>query len=336
MVLNKHVFLALTTAAYAAVVIVTFDALYDSAGIPYIALVGLCGWFYGIRAGLFATIPYTLLNAALVFFVSSHPRDVLLACNPVGILVAMSIGGATGALKDSCDKLDTLRSSLTLRVIEATSKLDKLTRQLIENDEQERIQIGQDLHDGVGQYLTGMLLHSEAMSLSLNEAGRSESGLAEWMTRRVQKNIQAVRQLSRSLLPIQFSETNLETALSEMVAFFSEFSSVDINLTCQGNSTHIPIPTAQHLHRITHEALYRAIFKHKVTVVDITLITGQGNCRTIVNGSGAPRYIHPFTDLISKVMKYRIESVGGNQIFTVLANDGFRLECSVSFKEESA
>jgi len=332
---NKYVFVIAATTVYSAVFIATYDALYDSAMILSIALIGLCGWFYGIRAGLFSILPYTLLNAAILFAVSGHPHGMLLACNPLGIVLAMVIAIATGSLKDSCDKLNSLQSSLASRVDKATVELDTLARQLIEKDEQERIQIGQDLHDSVGQYLTGMLLHCEALSLNLREAKRVEADLAERMTCRVQKNIQTVRQLSRSLLPIQFLETNIESALGEMVSYFNGFSTTNIHLTCHGNSTHIPIPTAQHLYRITHEAIYRSICKHKATDVDVKLISGRHGCRTIVKSSGTPRHLPLSPDLISEVIKYRMRAIGGKQSFTALAKGGFRLEFSANFRTGS-
>lgn len=325
----------LTTAAYSAVFIATFDTLYNSVMILSIALVGLCGWFYGPRMGLFSIIPFTILNTAILFYVSGSSHDILLACNPLGIIIAMCFAIATGLLKNSCDTLASLQTSLTSRVDEATTELDKLARKLIDNDEQERIQIGQDLHDGVGQYLTSMLLHSEALSLSLKEAGRSEAGLAEWMTRRVQKNIQTVRQLSRSLLPIQFLETNLETALGEMVAYFSGCSAANIDLTCHGNSAQIPIPTAQHLHRITHEAIYHVLCKYKATDVEIRLTTGRHRCRAVIKGDNTPRRTLFPPDPVSGVMKYRIRAIGGQQAFTTLPKGGFRLEYSAHFKEKT-
>jgi nitrate/nitrite-specific signal transduction histidine kinase len=143
-----------------------------------------------------------------------------------------------------------------------------------------------------------------------------------------------VRQLSRSLLPIQLLETNIEAALGEMVAYFSEFSTASIHLRCHGNSTNIPTPTAQHLYRITHEAIYRAVYKHKAADVDIKLITGTHNFRTVIIGSGTPRHTPLAPDLVSAVMKYRIRTMGGQQTFTVLKGGGFKLECSTMFREE--
>lgn len=320
----------MVVSVYAAAFIATFDELYDSVEISSVALIGLCGWFYGIRIGLFSIIPFVLLNTAILYLVSGEPGDILLTYNPVGIIIAMIATLVTGSMRESQDKLNKLRDTLASRVDEATAELDELAQQLIENDEQERVRIGQDLHDGVGQYLTCMLLHSEALSLRLREAGRVEADLAEWMTRRVQNNIQTVRQLSRSLLPIRFTETNLETALDEMVAYFNDVSSAEIRLNCRGNSTNIPIPTAQHLYRITHETVCRAIYKHKATNMNIELITGRSNCRTMIKGK-IPRQTVCSHDLISEVMKFRIKAIGGKQTCVALAKSGFRLKCSADF-----
>jgi signal transduction histidine kinase len=333
-IFNKHVFLALVVIIYAAAFIATFDELYDSVEISSIALVGLCGWFYGYRIGFFSVIFFVLLNTAILYFVSGKLYDILLTYNPVGIIMAMLLAICMGLLKESCDKLSYLRSSLESRIDESTAKLDELARQLIENDERERIQIGQDIHDGVGQYLTSMLLRCEALSLSLRKDKRVEADLAEWMTQRVQKNIVTVRRLSRSLLPIKFTETNLETALGEMTAYFNEVSTAHITLTYPESSMVIPLPAAQQLYRVTHETIYLAIYKLKATAVDIRLATDQHNCRIRIKGSGTQSILHP-SDLVSGVMKYRIRTIGGKLALTALTGNGFQLDCSADFKEEA-
>ncbi|RKX42478.1 MAG: hypothetical protein DRP64_09770 [Verrucomicrobia bacterium] len=335
MAFNKHVFLTLATTVYTVAFIATFDELRHSVMISSMALVGLCGWFYGLRTGLLSIIPCLLLNTAILFFVSGQPCDILQTYNPLGIILCIITACAAGSLKESYEELSAAQSSLALHVDEATSELDNLARQLIENDEQERIQIGQDLHDGVGQYLTSMLLHCEALSLKLREAKRVEADLAEWMTRRIHTNIQTVRQLSRSLLPIQFTETTLETALDEMAAYFNDVSTANIRLKGRGNSSDIPISTAQHLYRVMHEATFRAIYEQKARKVDIKLVTGRHHCRIRVKGSEISRQSPFSSGSISEVMKYRIRAIGGKLAFTELAKGRFRLECSANFKTEA-
>jgi len=332
---NKHVFLGLAVAFYAVAFVATFDTLRDSVEISAIALIGLFGWFYGTRTGLLLIVPFILLNTTILCLVSGKGCDILLTYNPLGIALAIIAAWVAGSLKKAQDQLNETKASLAERVDKATAELDDLARKLIENDEQGQIQIGQDLHDGVGQYLTGMLLHSEALSLQLREAGRVEADLAEWMTRRVQKNIQIVRQLSRALLPIEFTQMSLETALDEMVAYFGHVSTANIELESSGDSTDIPSPTAQHLYRIAHEATDRAIHKHKATNIVVRLSVGEHRCwLEIEGGKIAPNTIPP-PKPVSEVMKYRIRAIGGKQAFKTLPEGGFVLECSARFDGET-
>jgi len=332
---NKHVFLGLAVAVYVVAFVATFDTLSDSVEISSIALIGLFGWFYGTRVGLLAIVPFILLNTSILCLVSGKSCDILLTYNPLGIALGAIAAWVSGSLRKSQNQLNETRDSLSERVDKATAELDELAWKLIENDEQERIQIGQDLHDGVGQYLTGMLLHSEALSLQLREAGRVEADLAEWMTRRVRKNIQIVRQLSRALLPIEFTEISLETAMDEMVSYFGHVSPANIELEGSGDSTDIPSTMAQHLYRIAHEATDRAIRRHRATNVVIRLVVGEHNFRFEIEGSKiAPTKTTPPSKFVSEVMKYRIRAIGGEQVFTSLPDGGFRLECSARFGGE--
>lgn len=330
--MNKHVFIAIASVVYATLFIATFHRLYDSMMILSFAMIGLCGWLYGIRIGVVSVFLYALLNSAILFFMAEQPQEIMLTWNPLALVLSVIFAMATGSLKNSYDQLQVLRTSLSSRFDEATRELEKLASELIENDEEERIQIGQALHDGVGQYLTSMLLHCEALNISLKEAGQAEAELATWMTRRVEKNIQMVRQLARSLLPMHFLESNLETALNEMTAYFSDCSSAHIRLTCHGNSSIIPSTLAQHLYRIVHEAVYCALFTHQAAEVDIKLDTGEKNFRTLVQGSGLHHHASLNSDFISEVMKYRFRAMGGQQAFTTLEQDGFRMECAVNFE----
>ena len=320
---------------YAIAFIATFDTYYDSLMISSMVLSGLFGWFYGIRRGVLLSLLIIPLNTAILIVVSGNPSDILQAYNPLGIALGLAFAWAMGSIKESQNRLNELEETLSERVDKATVELSELARQLIETDEQERIQIGQDLHDGVGQYLTGMLLYSEFLSQKLRTANRVEADLAEWMTRRVQKSIQIVRQLSRSLLPIQFMETNLETALDEITAYFTSISITDIKVECQGESMDIPNPTAQHLYRIAHEAVDYAIHKNRATHVTIQLFTEKDGCQISIEGNKTSPQTSIPPDFISEIVKYRIGAIGGKVDFIRQVDGSFRLECSAKFDKEA-
>jgi nitrate/nitrite-specific signal transduction histidine kinase len=143
-----------------------------------------------------------------------------------------------------------------------------------------------------------------------------------------------VRQLSRSLLPIQFSETGLEAALREMTAYFSEFTTAGIALNCCGDSTAVPGMMAHHIHQILHEALYRAICKIKADDISVRLHIVRSRCKVLVRGRIPCSKIPAPDEFVSDIMKYRIGLIGAQHAFTVHSDRGFSLACEAALSTE--
>ena len=333
--MNKHVFMGVVIGIYTALFIATFDRWHDSALISTVALIGLLGWFYGTRIGLLSIAPFILLNTAILFLVSGDLYDILRTYNPTGIILSMVRVVVTGYLHDSRKELKRLKAGLSDRIDDATDELDKLTRQLVDYDEKERITMGQNLHDGVGQYLTGMLLHSEALSSKLREAQHPEADLSERMTQRIRKSMRIIRQLSRSQLPIQLTETTLGDALEEMTSYFSEISALNFRLEHTGNTMDLPVATAQHLYRIAHETICCAIYKYQAKNMEIRLVVREDYCRMKIEATKTTQPPPPLSDLIGKAVKYRVKAIGGKLAIATPSEGGFRLECSTVFGKEA-
>ncbi len=327
--------MGVATGAYAATCIVTFDTYYDSALILSVALAGLLGGLYGPRIGLLTLIPVILLNTVILFLVSGKPEDILLTYNPTGIILSVTFVLVAGYMRESQKKLSQLQANLSNRMHEATAERDKLIQQLITRDENERIRIGQDLHDGVGQYLTGMLLYSEALVLKLSEENHPQTALAEKMTERIQESMQLVRQLSHSQLPLQLAETALETALEDMADYFGEVSLTTLHFKHTGNSQNFSAGTAQHLYRIVHEIIFCAIQKYKAGNVDIRLTVRKSGCTINIVATKMKNPPPSLGNLVSKIAEYRAKTIGSKLTLTTPSEGGFRLKCSTVFKEDA-
>ncbi len=333
--LNKPIFAAVASGAYAILFIATFDVLDDSVLITSVALTGVFGWLYGPRIGLLSVILILLLNTALLFLVSGKSEDILLTYNLTGISFSAIAALTTGFMRASQRKIELLQTSLSDRVDEATGELDRLTQYIIEKDEEERISMGQDLHDGVGQYLTGMLLHCEALSLDLAKTHRTETALAERMTQRIKNSLIVIRRLSRSQLPLRTAETTLAAALEELTTYFDEASSANSRLTHEGDCSNLPPITAKHLYRIVYEAVHRFIYKYRAKNIDIRLITRTHNYVINIEATNFTQNIPDSSELISKVMEYRARTIGGKFVLTPSPEGGFLLECSTISGEKN-
>jgi signal transduction histidine kinase len=220
-------------------------------------------------------------------------------------------------------------------VNEATAELDTLIKKFIEKDEKERIHIGQNIHDGVGQYLTGMLLQSEALARRLKTADHSETLLAERMIQRIKNCMQTIRNLSRSQIPIHFLEIPLSTALNEMVSYLNAVTSTNLQLNLIGSTRRIPPALAQHLFRIVHETITSAIHTYKAKIVDIQFTTQATCCTISVEVSQMPNQGSDFTFPIPEIVQYRAKIIEGKLELSAPPGSNFCLKCSAYFKEET-
>jgi len=93
----------------------------------------------------------------------------------------------------------------------------KLLETKLQAEEEQRAQIGRDLHDGVGQMLAYMQLYIGLVK-SNHQFGDKEIGELE---KTVDKTLQQVRTLSRSLAPPSIRDLGLRDAIVELVESYA-------------------------------------------------------------------------------------------------------------------
>jgi signal transduction histidine kinase len=321
---NKHIVMALVIAIYTIAFILTFERLYDSIQISSIGLIGLVVWFYWMRAGFVAIPGFILLNTLVLWRVSGKPEDILLTYNPLGILLSAAMVSITGLMKNSTVRLKHLRATLSQRVTEETRELETRVSQLLAFDETERVRIGQDLHDGIGQLLAGMLLRSEALWEQLAALGRPEAGQAANIRDRIQKDIYSIRALSRALLPVHLGQYGFEAALAELVENCIENSGIDFHLDIDPSvDRRLADSAALHLYRIIQEIISCLQEDMRPERIRINISFAHETGSVYIECQAA----EPFNGnaCISKILEYRIRAIEGRLTQDSIADSGLRL-----------
>ncbi len=334
--MNKHLIFVLIVITYTVAFIATFDTHYNTLPIFSVALVSLAGWLYGIRIGLASVIFFILLNTAILCHVSGDLYDILMTYDPLGIIVGMGGTMITGALKESGDQLKRLRNTLSMRVEEETEELRERVQQLIAKDENDRIRIGQELHDGIGQLLTGMLLHSEALASQLKELNRPEAKMAEQIREHCQSDLLLVRKLARSFLPNHLNHSGFESAVREMVDYFEQSSVIRFKLRIERNDAVLPRTTSLQLYRILQEALCYILEYTQPKRIEIVLSASEPQYVLSVHAQESIQTVSPETHYISKLMQYRADSIRGTLATQKTGDSSIRLTCSWPKGEEHA
>ena len=134
------------------------------------------------------------------------------------------------------------------------------TSALIEGQEEERKRFARELHDGIGQMLTGLKLHAEKLRQTPFADEKQQKRLDQ-LVRLIQDTIQTTRQISYNLMPSVLSDFGLNAALNLLSQQTSEASGLLIDF--QGSEERITISQATEigLYRIAQEALNNVI-KH--------------------------------------------------------------------------
>lgn len=189
----------------------------------------------------------------------------------------------------------------------------RLERQLLEVSEHEQRRIGQDLHDGLCQQLSGVgfLLRSVEQQLAASGAPQVES--VREIATQLREALTAARQVSHGLHPVRLDEEGLGFALRELAGRVGPIGDVECVFDYPEP---VPVPDndrATHLYRIAQEALANAL-KHgrpRYILLALTLVEDDRlELRIEDDGVGlAPG--RPTDGIGLQVMQYRARLVGG-------------------------
>ena len=119
--------------------------------------------------------------------------------------------------------------------------------------------ISQDLHDDVGQELTGLGLKAQTLAEMLAPATTPSGKLAADIAASVDRTHDKVRGLSRGMLPIELEEGLLAGALEQLAAATSGSSRIRCGFTCPHPDPVFDSRVSVHLYRIAQEAVTNAL-----------------------------------------------------------------------------
>ncbi len=152
-------------------------------------------------------------------------------------------------------------------------RLQALSRRLLIVQEEERRHLGRELHDEIGQLLTGLKFGIEANMENGPESGKPASQSA---LKIVNDLIVQVRELSIRLRPALLDDFGLVAALINLCDRCRKFSDLDVKLEHSGLETRLPIEIETGAYRITQEALTN-IIRHAGTKQATVRVWVEGN-----------------------------------------------------------
>lgn len=198
----------------------------------------------------------------------------------------------------------------------------------------ERRRIGQDLHDSIGQMLTGISLLSRSLANSLERSGSSDSGDAKQISELADDASNQIRQISRGLMPSEVVHRGLHASLRELAAFMTE----SCGLTCDAmldDAVEINDGAVEtHLFRIAQEAVNNAVRHSGGDRVVIYVSDVNGNPKLEISDNGQWRNILENQGGIGlKTMEYRASAINAQLNISRAETGGTCVTCQLEAEE---
>lgn len=206
----------------------------------------------------------------------------------------------------------------------------RLEREILEIAEAERRRIGQDLHDGLGQQLTGIAFLGRILERNLESISPEHAAQMRRIADLVSQAINYTRNLSRMLSPVDIPAEGLTNALRRLVESTAEFSDVQCRFDCEGDLPLSSNSAATHLYRITQEGINNALKHASPTEIVVELLAqeGQGVLRIRDNGKGIPEGAAKIpSGMGMRTMEYRSNVIGGALKIYAGEGGGTVVEC---------
>jgi signal transduction histidine kinase len=150
-------------------------------------------------------------------------------------------------------RLDTESEAERKRAEKAEQELRRLSNQLVRVQEEERKVISRELHDEVGQILSG--LRMELGTLSSGEAEEGFRQRLESIKRLAEEALRSVRNLALLLRPSMLDDLGLEPALRWQTREFSRRCGIPVALAIEGQLDSLPEAHRLCVYRAIQEAL---------------------------------------------------------------------------------
>lgn len=243
--------------------------------------------------------------------------------------------GSEFPVEISLSPLETEEGALVSSAIRDITERKRMEKAVLEIGAKVQRQIGQDLHDGLGQHLTGIAFMSKVLEQRLADAGMAETEQAQKIVRLVNEAIHRTRELARGLLPVVSEADGLMSALKRWATEVEDLFHIPCQFDCDETVLITDVSVATHLYHIAQEAVNNAIRHAHATrmVLSLTRHDGAGSLTIEDNGVGLPE-AHSQTGLGLQIMTYRASMVGGSLDLRRGPNGGTIVSCRFPLKSQ--
>jgi two-component system sensor kinase FixL len=211
------------------------------------------------------------------------------------------------------------------------SERRRLEQEILDASETERRRIGQDLHDGLGQMLTGIGLLCQDLARHLDEEGHHRADDMAEITEHVKKADRRARTLSHGLIPVDVEPNGLVEALRRLTEEVERPFDVECDFQEIGTVRVRDSTVTTHVYRIAQEAMNNATRHADPDHIKVVLASEEDDLQLRIedDGVGFEAENPGEKGMGLRTMQYRARLIGGTLDIDSQAGEGTTVTCTL-------
>ena len=223
-------------------------------------------------------------------------------------------------------------------IIRDVTERRRLELEILRVSAMERQEIGQDLHDNIGQQLTGVALKAKSLARALDRKSLAEAEEAGGLADLINEAIGQVRDLAKGLVLVDIDAGGVCAAIRELVARMRDIRGVSCEAFFSPATIELGELTGTQLYRIAQEAVMNAYRHSEAKRIEIHLrqVRGVTTLRVQDDGMGIGCPWEGKRGLGLHLMKYRAELINGSLEVKNGPKNGTIVTCVVAESESAS
>ena len=223
---------------------------------------------------------------------------------------------------------------LNLNILHDITERRDLETEIQEISEKEQRRLGQDLHDGLGQSLTGISFLTKVLQQKLASKKSREEKDAALILKLIKECLAQAREVARGLCPTVLDNNDLQAALEQLSENMKKYFGVASQAECDSSIRIKNNAVAVHLYRIAQEATTNAVKHGKAKQIWIRLSRKNRMITLQVrdNGVGLPANPEKEKGMGLRIMWHRARMIGATLDVEGTAGRGTTVTCTLGNK----
>ena len=192
------------------------------------------------------------------------------------------------------------------------TELKLLGRQIRSIAEREQQRIGHDLHDGLGQELTGLSLLLKGLEHGAATQAPTLLSDVQALQEVVNRSIATTRALAQGLSPVHLERDGLAGALEQLAQTVQSVYGIPVKVHCSRREGPADLSVATEFYRIAQEAVHNAAKHARAKTIRVDLRLHDGVTRLVVSDDGTGMDTSSEGGMGLRIMRYRADLIGAS------------------------